>query len=209
MLQLDETVAEVAKETFVEMEETIFRDRQNLQFHEVSTFASRIIEVASLRLLSRTIATNAESILVRQYMERLSSAMLVKAMIGKLRRVHKQERSLVSNAAMRHLHQQVTARVAISRLLEMLPHQLKRDEMDIDARENMDGFSLDEEEAKTTIALRMQASFRGKKDRMRYKQLRMEMESNAAAKIQASFRGNNTRRKLKQEESLQQQLYGV
>jgi hypothetical protein len=72
------TSQEVASESFLEMEDTIFGERQRRQYSEVAEAAQRIFDNASLRMLVRTMATNAESILMRDYMNRLASGMLGK-----------------------------------------------------------------------------------------------------------------------------------
>ena len=72
------TSQEVASESFLEMEDTIFGERQRRQYSEVAEASQRIFDNASLRMLVRTMATNAESILMRDYMDRLASGMLGK-----------------------------------------------------------------------------------------------------------------------------------
>lgn len=72
------TSQEVASESFLEMKDTIFDERQRRQYSEVAEAAQRIFDNTSLRMLVRTMATNAESILMRDYMNRLASGMLGK-----------------------------------------------------------------------------------------------------------------------------------
>ena len=67
---------QVASESFFEMKDTIFNERQRRQYSEVAEAAQRIFDNTSLRMLIRTMATNAESILMRDYMNRLASGLL-------------------------------------------------------------------------------------------------------------------------------------
>ena len=66
----------MASESFFEMKDTIFNERQRRQYSEVAEAAQRIFDNTSLRMLIRTMATNAESILMRDYMNRLASGMM-------------------------------------------------------------------------------------------------------------------------------------
>jgi hypothetical protein len=73
---LRETCEEVAQESFVEMRDIIFSERQSRQYADVASAATRIFDNTSLRMLVRTMATNAESILMREYMNRLASGIM-------------------------------------------------------------------------------------------------------------------------------------
>ena len=79
---VQETCAEVAEESFLEMRDVIFSERQSRQYVDVAAAATRIFDNASLRMLIRTISTNAESILMRDYMTRLASGMMSESSYG-------------------------------------------------------------------------------------------------------------------------------
>ena len=179
------TSQEVASESFLEMKDIILGERQRRQYSEVSEAAERIFDNTSLRMLVRTMATNAESILMRDYMNRLASGMLVRTIFAKLQRVQQHDNSMLMNRPMRHFHQEVTSRIAIHQMLAMLPAQLDKDEADIDERENLDGFSLDEEKEKADVAIRIQAKYRGRAQRLAVKKKEQKEQENAALIIQA------------------------
>ena len=75
---LQDTSAEVAQESFLEMRDVIFDERQSRQYADVASATSRIFDNASLRMLIRALATNNESILMREYMDRLASGIMRK-----------------------------------------------------------------------------------------------------------------------------------
>jgi len=242
------TSQEVASESFLEMKDTIFDERQRRQYSEVAEAAQRIFDNTSLRMLVRTMATNAESILMRDYMNRLASGMLgkivwfgcfsglfsrvhfrvwnlghflmiffifcicivfaVRTIFAKLQRVQKHDNGMLRNRPMRHFHQEVTSRIAIHQMLTMLPEQLTKDEADIDARENLDGFSLDEEMEKAEVAVRIQARYRGRAQRLAAKRKERKEQEKAALVIQARLRGRSVRKQMKDEKEMQAKLYG-
>ena len=112
------------------------------------------------------------------------------------------------NRPMRHFHQEVTSRIAIHQMLTLLPSQLDQDEADIDARENLDGFSLDEEEEKASVAIKIQARYRGRTQRTLAKQKEQEEQTQAALKIQTRLRGNKVRKEMKKDKDMKNRLYG-
>ncbi len=122
--------------------------------------------------------------------------------------MHKYDTQMQENVALRHMHQEVTARLAMHQMLDLLPAQLDQDEMDIDAREEMDGFSLDEEREKSQAAVVLQARFRGRQQRIKMHQSKNAEESQAALKIQARIRGRSVRRKMASDREMQRKLYG-
>ncbi len=71
-----ETSKDVAEEAFGEMQDTIFGERQSRQYTDVATAAKRIFDNTSLRMLVRTMATNSENILMREYMDKMASGMI-------------------------------------------------------------------------------------------------------------------------------------
>ena len=73
---IHETSKEVAAEAFGDMQESIFGERQSHQYSDVAEAAKRIFDNTSLRMLVRTIATNSESILMREYMDKMASGMI-------------------------------------------------------------------------------------------------------------------------------------
>lgn len=73
---IQETSVEVAEESFLEMRDMIFSERQSRQYVEVAAAATRIFDNASLKMLVRTISTNAESILMREHLKRLASGIM-------------------------------------------------------------------------------------------------------------------------------------
>jgi hypothetical protein len=129
-------------------------------------------------------------------------------MFAKLQRVEKSDHSMLFNRPMRHFHQEVTARIAIRQMLNLLPGQLDQDEAEIDAREQYDGFSLDEEEEKSAVAVRLQARYRGRAQRLKKSKIEQAEKEKAALKIQARLRGRSARRKMQNEKDMQNRLYG-
>jgi hypothetical protein len=129
-------------------------------------------------------------------------------MFAKLQRVQKHDSSMLFNRPMRHFHQEVTSRIAIHQMLTLLPAQLDRDEADIDAREQLDGFSLDEEEEKAEVAVRIQARYRGRAQRLKVWKQEHSEQSSAALKIQARLRGRSARKKMQDNKEMQTRLYG-
>jgi hypothetical protein len=115
---------------------------------------------------------------------------------------------MLMNRPMRHFHQEVTSRIAIHQMLSLLPAQLDQDEADIDARENLDGFSLDEEEEKASVAIKIQARYRGRSLRLQAKQKEEREQTNAALKIQTRLRGNKVRKEMQKDQDMQNRLYG-
>ena len=115
---------------------------------------------------------------------------------------------MLRNRPMRHFHQEVTSRIAIHQMLTMLPEQLTKDEADIDARENLDGFSLDEEMEKAEVAVRIQARYRGRAQRLAAKRKERKEQEKAALVIQARLRGRSVRKQMKDEKEMQAKLYG-
>ena len=73
---LQETCEEVAEESFLEMRDVISSERQSRQYADVASAAQRIFDNTSLRMLVRTMATSAESILMKEYMDRLVSGIM-------------------------------------------------------------------------------------------------------------------------------------
>jgi hypothetical protein len=153
-------------------------------------------------------ATNAESILMRDYMNRLASGMLVRTIFTKLQRVQQHDNEMTHNRPMRHFHQEITSRIAIRQMLSLLPEQLDKDESEIDDREDLDGFSLDEEQEKAAVAVRIQARYRGRAQRIASKKLEEKKQEEAALVIQARLRGRSVRKAMKDEQEMQQKLYG-
>ena len=129
-------------------------------------------------------------------------------MFSKLSRVHEQERLLEDNVPLRHFHQELTARIALRKMIMLLPGQLDKDEAEIDAREDLDGFSLDEEKEKSEVAVKLQARFRGRSQRMRTAKKIQKEQEEAAVIVQSRIRSIQARKKLQQEKIDQGRLYG-
>ena len=90
----------------------------------------------------------------------------------------------------------------------LLPGQLDKDEAEIDAREDLDGFSLDEEKEKSEVAVKLQARFRGRSQRMRTAKKIQKEQEEAAVIVQSRIRSIQARKKLQQEKIDQARLYG-
>jgi hypothetical protein len=129
-------------------------------------------------------------------------------MFSKLSRVHEKERSLDENLPLRHLHQEVTSRIALRKMIMLLPSQLDKDEAEIDAREELDGFSLDEEMEKGEVAVKLQARFRGRSQRMKAAEKIQKEQEDAAVIVQSRIRSIQARKKIQQEKRDKARLYG-
>eukprot|EP00949_MAST-11_sp_MAST-11-sp1_P001052 g1052.t1 len=132
---VSETTREVVEEASAEMGKSVMQERQSKQFNLVKASAERILDTSFLRLLSRLIATNAESILMRDRMQTLAHSLIVRAVYTKLHRIRSAERMLQRSVSLRYFHQQFTAKIAMSAMMKRLSAQLDKDEDDIDARE--------------------------------------------------------------------------
>merc|ERR1711991_958526 len=144
-----------------------------------------------MRHLAQVIASNAESILFRHHLDRLAAALTVRSMVSKLHRVERIKLELEENCALRHFFQETTARAGLQLLLAQLPAQLAKDEADIERRENLDGFSLNEEYVKENIAIKLQARYRGRAARIAMYNKELEAQNQAATMIQAIRRGQS------------------
>jgi hypothetical protein len=129
-------------------------------------------------------------------------------MFSKLSRVHEKERSLDENLPLRHLHQEVTSRIALRKMIMLLPSQLDKDEAEIDAREELDGFSLDEEMEKGEVAVKLQARFRGRSQRTKAAEKIQKEQEDAAVIVQSRIRSIQARKKIQQEKRDKARLYG-
>mgnify|MGYP006144153283 CR=1 FL=1 len=132
----------------------------------------------------------------------------VRTMFSKLNRVRERERSLDENVPLRHLHQEVTSRIALRKMILLLPGQLDKDEAEIDAREDLEGFSIDEEKEKGEVAVKLQARYRGRTQRMKTAQKIKKEQEHAAVIVQSRIRSYQARKKIQQEKRDQVRLYG-
>merc|ERR1712100_722367 len=145
---------------------------------------------------------------MREYMDRLASGIMLRTMFSKLSRVHEKERSLDENLPLRHLHQEVTSRIALRKMIMLLPSRLDKDEAEIDAREELDGFALDEEKEKGEVAVKLQARFRGRSQRMKTARKIQKEQEEAAVIVQSRVRSIQARKKIQQEKRDKARLYG-
>ena len=93
-------------------------------------------------------------------------------------------------------------------MIMLLPSQLDKDEAEIDAREELDGFSLDEEMEKGEVAVKLQARFRGRSQRMKAAEKIQKEQEDAAVIVQSRIRSIQARKKIQQEKRDKARLYG-
>ena len=130
-----ETCTEIAKESMVELKDIIHQERLATQYSIISKTSERIVETMTLRMLALTLATNGETIIMKDRMSRLLDTMVIRGIYSKLTRVERVEKGLQENVVLRHLHQELTANIGIDVLLGDLKQQLAIDEARIDAEE--------------------------------------------------------------------------
>ena len=130
-----ETCTEIAKESMVELKDIIHQERLATQYSIISKTSARIVETMTLRMLALTLATNGETIIMKDRMSRLLDTMVIRGIYSKLTRVERVEKGLQENVVLRHLHQELTANIGIDVLLGDLKQQLAIDEARIDAEE--------------------------------------------------------------------------
>ena len=130
-----ETCTEIAKESMLELKDIIHQERLATQFSIISASSERIVETMTLRMLALSLATNGETIIIKDRMSRLLDTMIIRAIYSKLDRVERAEKELQENVILRHLHQELTANIGIDILLADLKKHLVADEARIDAEE--------------------------------------------------------------------------
>ena len=129
-------------------------------------------------------------------------------MFSKLSRVQEEDQLLDENRALRHMHQEITSRIALRKMIMLLPGQLDKDEAEIDAREDLDGFALDEERDKGEVAVKLQARFRGRSQRTKEAKKIQKEQEEAAIVLQSRIRSFQARKKIEQEKQDKARLYG-
>ncbi len=130
-----ETCTEIAQESMVELKDIIHQERLATQYSIISKTSERIVETMTLRMLALTLATNGETIIMKDRMSRLLDTMVIRGIYSKLTRVERVEKELQQNVILRHLHQELTANIGIDILLGDLKQQLIMDEARIDSEE--------------------------------------------------------------------------
>ena len=130
-----ETCTVIAKESMLELKDIIHQERLATQFSIISASSERIVETMTLRMLALSLATNGETIIMKDRMSRLLDTMIIRAIYSKLDRVERAEKELQENIILRHLHQELTANIGIDILLADLKKHLAADEARIDAEE--------------------------------------------------------------------------
>lgn len=132
---LSETCANVATESMEELKDVIHQERTRTQFAIISKATTRLIETMTLRMLSLSLATNGETIIIKDRLQRLLDTMVIRASYSKLRRMDHLNREFKENIILRHFHQELTAQVGIDYLLKQLKEELTKSEARIDIEE--------------------------------------------------------------------------
>ena len=132
---LSETCTNVATESMEELKDVIHRERTRTQFAVISKATTRLIETMTLRMLSLSLATNGETIIMKDRLQRLLDTMVIRASYSKLRRMDRMNREFKENMILRHFHQELTAQVGIDYLLKQLKEELTKSEARIDIEE--------------------------------------------------------------------------
>jgi hypothetical protein len=132
---IQETCKDVAEESHEELKDVIFREREAQQFAIISKASERLVETMTLRLLALSLATNGETIIIKDRMQRLLDTLIVRASYSKLRRIEQAEQEMHTNAILRHMHQELTTNIGFEFLLGKLKEELTLQETIIDRKE--------------------------------------------------------------------------
>ena len=103
---------------------------------QVQVASVRIIDHLSLRLLTKMIASNGESVVLGQIFERLYGSLAGRALLHSMRHRHEAQTEIRTNKPLQHLHAAMTTRSAISGLLARLPMALTNYEDALDRLED-------------------------------------------------------------------------